>query len=60
MSQKLLVTEWEGMYPNRREEGARGTDGCLSRRKSAGDLGDIQDLDERIQGWEDTITPCRF
>ena len=52
--------EWEGRYLDDHEEGTGRTDGDLSRWEHAGDLGDLEDLDEGVQRWDSTIAPFRL
>ena len=51
---------WEGRYLDDHEEGTGGTDSNLSGWKNAGDLGDLEDLDEGVQRWDSMVAPFRL
>ena len=48
------------MYLDDHEEGTGGTDSDLSGWEHAGDLGDLEDLDESVQRRDSTIAPFRL
>ena len=54
---KHTAVEQKGKYLDDHEEGTGGADGNLSGRKNAGDLDDLQNLNERVQGRSDAIAP---
>jgi hypothetical protein len=54
---KLIAEEYEGTYLNNHKEGTGRTDSGLSRRENTGDLGNLQNLNERVQRRDSTIAP---
>ena len=48
------------MHLDDHEEGTGRTDGDLSRWNNAGDLGDLEDLDEGVQHLDSTVAPFRL